>query len=85
MNQPSKTFARLSSEQWQNIINEQLESGMSQKDFCQSQNISIATFFNGKHKFGGCSPAHQPPSSPKDQRVDSTNLERQIRRQSVKV
>ena len=37
MTQPSKPFARLSSEQWQHIINEQLESGMSQKDFCQSQ------------------------------------------------
>ena len=50
MTQPLKPFARLSSEQWQHIINEQLESGMSQKDFCQSQNINIATFSNWKRK-----------------------------------
>ena len=31
MIQPPNPFARLSSEQWQHIINEQLESGMSQK------------------------------------------------------
>ena len=50
MIQPLKPFARLSPEQWQHIINEQLESGMSQKDFCQSRNISIATFSSWKRK-----------------------------------
>ena len=50
MIQTPKPFARLSSEQWQHIINEQLESGMSQKDFCLSQNISIATFSSWKRK-----------------------------------
>ena len=53
MIQPPKPFARLSSEQWQHIINEQLESGMSQKDFCQSRNISIATFSSWKRKLRG--------------------------------
>ena len=50
MIQPLKPFARLSPEQWQHIINEQLESGMSQKDFCQLRNISIATFSSWKRK-----------------------------------
>lgn len=50
MIQPPKPFARLSSEQWKHIFTEQLESGMSQKDFCQSRNISIATFSSWKRK-----------------------------------
>ena len=53
MTQPSKPFTRLSSEQWQHIINEQLESGLSQKNFCQSRNISITTFTHWKRKLRG--------------------------------
>lgn len=45
-----KPFARLSSQQWQQIINQQLESGLSQKDFCRSHQISLATFSNWKRK-----------------------------------
>lgn len=49
MNQHAK-FARLSHEQWQQIIDQQIESGLSQKDFCQSHQISLATFSNWKRK-----------------------------------
>lgn len=50
MTQPLKPFARLSSEQWRHIINEQLESGLSQKNFCLSRDISITTFTHWKRK-----------------------------------
>ena len=40
-----KPFTRLSLEQWQ-----QIESGLSQKRFCQSHQISLAAFSNWKRK-----------------------------------
>ena len=50
MDQQTKPFARLNSEQWQVIIDQQSESGLSQKDFCQSRKISLATFSNWKRR-----------------------------------
>ena len=50
MNQPTKPFTRLTPEQWQQIIDQQMASGLSQKAFCQNQNISLATFTNWKRK-----------------------------------
>jgi transposase-like protein len=55
VDQPTK-FARLSPEQWQQIIDQQLESGLNQKDFCQSRHISLATFSNWKRKLKNDSP-----------------------------
>lgn len=49
MDQHTK-FARLSHEQWQQIIDQQIESGLSQKDFCQLHHFSLATFSNWKRK-----------------------------------
>lgn len=45
-----KKFARLSHEQWQQIIDQQTGSGLSQKQFCQSRHISLTTFSNWKRK-----------------------------------
>ena len=53
MNQLTKPFTRLSPEQWQQIIDQQIASGLSQKVFCQTQNISLATFTNWKRKLRG--------------------------------
>ncbi|WP_252178431.1 transposase [Endozoicomonas sp. 4G] len=50
MNQPTKPFTRLTPEQWQQIIDQQMASGLSQKAFCQTQNISLATFTNWKSR-----------------------------------
>ena len=50
MNQLTKPFTRLSPEQWQQIIDQQIASGLSQKAFCQTQNISLSTFTNWKGK-----------------------------------
>ena len=50
MDQQTKPFTRLNSGQWQVIIDQQAESGLSQKDFCQSRKISLATFSNWKRK-----------------------------------
>ncbi len=50
MNQLTKPFTRLTPEQWQQIIDQQMAGGLSQKAFCQTQNISLATFTNWKRK-----------------------------------
>ncbi|WP_422491424.1 IS66 family insertion sequence element accessory protein TnpA [Endozoicomonas sp. ALE010] len=50
MNQPTKPFTRLTPEQWQQIIGQQMACGLSQKAFCQTQNSSLATFTNWKRK-----------------------------------
>ena len=50
MNQTQKPFTRLNREQWQQIINQQLKSDLNQKNFCQTHNISLATFSNWKRK-----------------------------------
>ncbi|MTI12674.1 IS66 family insertion sequence element accessory protein TnpA [Sansalvadorimonas verongulae] len=47
---PQRKFVRLNHEQWQHIIDQQVESGLSQKNFCQSRHITLATFSNWKRK-----------------------------------
>ena len=46
----TKPFARLSAQQWRQIIKQQHESGFSQKAFCQSRNIGFSTLNTPKHK-----------------------------------
>ncbi|WOG26218.1 IS66 family insertion sequence element accessory protein TnpA [Endozoicomonas sp. 8E] len=50
MKQLTKPFTRLNPVQWQHIIDRQMASGLSQKAFCQTQNISLSTFKNWKRK-----------------------------------
>ena len=69
MDQQTKPFARLSAEQWQAIIDQQIESGLSQKDYCQSRKISLATFSNWKRKLKNkavISPQHCEPTPDQD-------------------
>src|SRR5210317_271501 len=50
MAQSGKNLSRLTPKQWQQIVNQQHESGLSQKAFCQSREISLSTFTNWKRK-----------------------------------
>ena len=50
MDLQTKPYSRHSAEQWLNIITQQIESGLTQKAFCQSHNISMTTFSNWKRK-----------------------------------
>ncbi len=50
MDQPIKPFSRRTPEQWRNLIDQQYESGLSQKAFCQSHGLSLATFTNWKRR-----------------------------------
>ena len=50
MEPTTKQSARLSAQQWRQIIKQQHESGLSQKVFCQSRNIGLSTFTTWKHK-----------------------------------
>jgi len=79
VNQPAKPFSRRSPEQWQNIIDQQLESGLSQKAFCQSQGISLATFTNWKRKlkYPDESATHHQPKQHRDWIEFETHLPEQ--------
>lgn len=58
MNQ--KPSNRRSASEWQNLISQQLESGVSQKAFCKLNNICLSTFTLWKHKL--TQTANTPPS-----------------------
>lgn len=77
MNQSQKPFTRLNHEQWQQIINQQLESDMNQKNFCQSQNISLATFANWKRKLKEESEFHSQTIKPQldQQSISQSNTQ----------
>ena len=64
----TESFARLTPEQWQQIIDQQTESGLSQKRFCQSRSISLSSFTNWKRKLssGLTSTPDGPEHSPDD-------------------
>ncbi len=49
---PSKTHpsVRRSREQWQRLIDEQLSSKLTQRDFCQHNNIAVSSFCNWKRR-----------------------------------
>lgn len=50
MAQSERNVSRPSPEQWQQIIDQQYESGLNQKAFCLSRNISLSTFTHWKRK-----------------------------------
>lgn len=45
-----KAYKRRSKAQWQQLIDAQQSSGLSQKAFCQQEGLSIGTFTNWKRK-----------------------------------
>jgi len=47
------SYTRRNKEQWQELIEEQQSSGLSQKDFCQQKGLSKGTFVNWKRKLKG--------------------------------
>jgi len=44
------TPSRRRADEWQRLINEQVESGSTQKAFCEERNIRLATFGHWKRK-----------------------------------
>lgn len=42
--------ARRSREQWQQLLDEQRRSGLTQRQFCRSKDISVSSFQNWKRK-----------------------------------
>ena len=44
---------RRSAEQWQDLINEQARSGLSQADFCEREQVALSTFTNWKRRLSG--------------------------------
>lgn len=48
---------RRSAKQWQNLIDEQAGSGLSQVAFCRQERLALSTFTNWKRRLAGKSPA----------------------------
>ena len=54
---------RRTPEQWQQLIEQQATSDLTQKDFCQKHDIRSATFGYWKRKFSKVPPVDQPSES----------------------
>jgi hypothetical protein len=49
----SNNRIRRSPEQWQELIDEQARSGLSQADFCEREQLALSTFTNWKRRLSG--------------------------------
>lgn len=63
MTQHSRRRIRRSPSEWQQLIDEQAGSGLSQSAFCTARGISVASFRNWKRRLAAESQA-QPESGP---------------------
>ena len=61
MTQTVKQSSSLSAEQWQQVIDQQKTSGMSQRAFCNTHCIGLSTFTHWKRK-----PQKSPVTTPKE-------------------
>jgi len=43
-------YRRLSAEQWQRLVEEQGQSGLSQRAFCETYGLTVSTFNNWKRR-----------------------------------
>ena len=66
MAKPVKQSSSLSAEQWQQVIDQQQVSGMSQKEFCSTHDIGLSTFTHWKRKLQR-KPVTVPRESPKQE------------------
>lgn len=57
------TRIRRSAEQWQQLIDEHAESGLSQSAFCKREHLSLSSFTNWKRK-RSTAPGHRKASAP---------------------
>lgn len=54
MTGPSKRRVRRTQEEWQQLVDEQGRSTLSQSAFCQSKGISVASLQNWKRRLASC-------------------------------
>jgi len=43
-------YRRLSAEQWRRLVDEQQQSGLSQRAFCETHGLTVSTFNNWKRR-----------------------------------
>lgn len=51
---------RRSREQWQSFIDEQQQSGLSQAEFCQKNNLALSSFYHWKRRLSESTEHRQP-------------------------
>ena len=51
---------RRNREQWQSLINEQQQSGLTQAQFCQQNKLAVSSFYNWKRRLSESTEYKQP-------------------------
>ena len=49
-------MTRRTKQQWQVLVDEHAQSGLSTRDFCQQHNIRLQTFYSRRHSLGLATP-----------------------------
>lgn len=60
----SRPYQRKSSEQWQSLVEAQLQSGLSAAKFCEQNQIAYASFCKWKQRFSASQVDRSKPSPP---------------------
>jgi len=67
-------YRRRSAEQWQELIDEQADSGLSQRVFCQQKRLSLSTFSLWKRRLAGSEPEQTGESQDPSPWIDLGDL-----------
>jgi hypothetical protein len=59
MSSPSHPAVRRSREQWQRLIDEQQKSDLTQREFCQQNDLAVSSFCNWKRRLSKTEASHQ--------------------------
>lgn len=68
------TYRRRSAGQWQELIAEQADSGLSQRAFCKHKRLSLSTFSLWKRRLAGSEPKQSGESQDPSPWIDLGNL-----------
>lgn len=55
---------RRTKQQWRILVEQQAQSGLTPRDFCQQHNIHLQTFYSSRHALGLATPMQRSKKSP---------------------
>lgn len=55
---------RRTKQQWQVLVEQQAQSGLTTRDFCQQHNIHLQTFYSSRHALGLATPMKRSKNNP---------------------
>jgi len=57
-------MTRRTKQQWQELVEQHAQSGLTTRDFCQQHNIHLQTFYSSRHALGLATPTKPSKKSP---------------------